>query len=213
MYNTYPFKLNPLPYEYDEMEPYIDKETMFLHHDKHLKNYIDKLNLAISKYPKLYNWPLEKLLTSIMFLPEDIKTDIKNNAGGVYNHNLYFEGLKKVGKGNIPIGKLARKIDFQYTNFNDFYNKFKEKALSVFGSGYAWLVLNNECKLDIVTTKNQDTVLSLNLCPIILIDVWEHAYYLKYNNRREEYIENYKNIIDWQKAEQRYEKCLKNCIK
>lgn len=208
MNETYPFKLTPLPYSYDAMEPYIDKETMILHHDKHFKNYADSLNRALASYPKYYDWTLEKLLQSLIFLPKEIRDSVRNNGGGVFNHNLYFEGLKNMGSKNMPIGSLASKINEQYINFNNFYNIFKKKALDVFGSGYAWLVLDKNNNLDIIGTFNQDTVLDLNLCPIILIDVWEHAYYLKYHNRREEYIDNYRNIINWDKAEERFIKCL-----
>lgn len=208
MNETYPFKLKPLPYNYDAMEPYIDKETMMLHHDKHFKSYVDGLNSAISPYPKYYSWSLEKLLKSLIFLPNEIKESVRNNGGGVYNHNLYFEGLKNIGSKNVPVGKLADKINEQYINFNNFYNIFKKKALEVFGSGYVWLVLDKNNNLDIIVTPNQDTVLDLNLCPIILIDVWEHAYYLKYHNKRAEYIEGYRNIINWDKAEERFLNCL-----
>lgn len=208
MNETYPFKLMTLPYSYDAMEPYIDKETMMLHHDKHLKNYVDKLNATLAPYPKYYDWTLEKLLQSLIFLPKEIRESVRNNGGGVFNHNLYFGGLKNVGSKNMPIGSLASKINEQYINFSNFYNIFKKKALEVFGSGYAWLVLDRNNNLDIIGTPNQDTVLDLNLCPIILIDVWEHAYYLKYHNRREEYIDNYRNIINWDKAEERFIKCL-----
>lgn len=209
MNQTYPFELKSLPYSYIAMEPYIDQETMILHHDKHLKNYIYKLNLAIAPYPKYYNWTLEKLLQNLIFLPKEIKESVKNNAGGVYNHIIYFDGLKNVGNKNTPVGMLKDKINKKYTNFTNFYNQFKEKALEVFGSGYAWLVLDKNNNLDILTTSNQDTVLDLNVCPILVIDVWEHAYYIKYHNLRAEYIDNYKNIINWDKAEKMYLKCIK----
>ena len=208
MNETYPFKLIPLPYNYDALEPYIDKETMMLHHDKHFKSYVDGLNSAISPYPKYYSWSLEKLLKSLIFLPNEIKENVRNYGGGVYYHTLYFDGLKNVGSKNMPVGKLADKINEQYINFNNFYNIFKKKALEVFGSGYVWLVLDKNNNLDVIGTSNQDTVLDLNLCPIILIDVWEHAYYLKYNNKRDEYIDNYRNIINWDKAEERFFYCL-----
>lgn len=208
MNETYPFKLIPLPYNYDAMEPYIDKETMMLHHDKHFKSYVNGLNSAISPYPKYYSWSLEKLLKSLIFLPNEIKENVRNYGGGVYNHTLYFEGLKNVGSKNMPVGRLADKINEQYINFNNFYNIFKKKALEVFGSGYVWLVLDKNNNLDVIGTPNQDTVLDLNLCPIILIDVWEHAYYLKYHNKRDEYIDNYRNIINWDKAEERFLNCL-----
>lgn len=208
MLEKYPFKLRPLPYKYNEIEPYIDEKTMMLHHDKHLKNYVDKLNLAISPYPKYYNLTLDELLRNLDILPDEIRENVRNNGGGVYNHNLYFEGIRRGNINNVPKGILADKINEQYINFSNLYNNFKKRALELFGSGYAWLALDEYNNLRIICTKNQDTILHLNMCPIILIDVWEHAYYLKYNNRREEYVDNYKYIINWDEAERRYLKCI-----
>ena len=208
MLEKYPFKLRELPYKYNEIEPYIDEKTIILHHDKHLKNYVDKLNLTLTPYPKLYNLTLIELLKNLDALPNEIKERVRNNGGGVYNHNLYFEGIRRGNINNVPKGMLADKINEQYINFSNLYTNFKKKALKVFGSGYAWLALDENNNLVIIGTKNQDTILNLNMCPIILIDVWEHAYYLKYNNRREEYIDNYKYIINWDEAEKRYIKCI-----
>lgn len=206
MNDIYPFKLKRLPYDYNSLNSYIDKETVFLHHDKHLKKYVDKLNEALEKFPQYKILTLNQLLVNFRILPESIR----NNAGGVYNHNLYFENLKAPKNNhNMPIGKLLLKIEEQYISFENLYNIFRDEALKVFGSGYVWLVLNKNNNLDIVTTKNQDTVLESNLCPIIIIDLWEHAYYLKYKNKRDEYIDNIRNIINWNEAEKRYLECMK----
>lgn len=207
---TYPFKLEELPYRYDSLEPYIDKETIFLHHDKHLKNYVDRLNEILSKYPKYQNLTLEEILKNLNCMPLNIRDNIKNNGGGVYNHNLYFKNLiKKSYDYNFPDGKLLEKINEQYINFDNLYKIIKTKALDVFGSGYTWLVLDSINNLNIINTKNQDTVLELNLHPIMIIDLWEHSYYLKYKNRRNEYIDNLKNIINWNEVKKRYLECVK----
>ena len=208
MKETYPFTLKKLPYSYNAMEPYIDSKTMMLHHDGHLKAYNDNLNKALENYPKLHNYTLVELLKKIENIPFEIQEKVKNNGGGVYNHNLYFDGLNNVGNRNAPKGSLADKINEQFVSFDNLYNELKKSALDLFGSGFTWLALNNENNLEIINTKNQDTILNLNVCPIILIDVWEHAYYLKYNNKRGDYIDNFKNIIDFDKANKRYLKCV-----
>lgn len=208
MNETYPFKLKPLPYSYNAMEPYIDEKTMMIHHKGHLGTYVNNLNKALEKYPIYHNCTLTDLLYNIELLPYEIRKDVRNNGGGVFNHNLYFEGLKNVGDGNVPIGKLKSKIEEQFISFDNFYNLLSKASKELFGSGFVWLTLNKYNNLELVATKNQDTVLELGLCPIILIDLWEHAYYLKYNNKKDEYIQNYKNIIEWNKAEERYLKCI-----
>ena len=208
MNETYPFKIKPLPYSYNAMEPYIDEKTMRVHHDGHLGTYVKNLNNALENYPGLHNISLKKLLYNLDLLPNEIKTKVKNNGGGVYNHNMYFDGLKNVGINNVPKGKLKEKIEEQFMNFDNFYNEFTKASHSLFGSGFVWLVLNKDNNLEIISSPNQDTVLALGFCPIVLIDLWEHAYYLKYNNKKEEYILNYKNIIDWNKAEERYLNCI-----
>ena len=207
--NHYPFELVPLPYPYDALEPYIDEKTMHLHHDKHLQTYVNNLNAALKDCPELHHWSLEQLLYYIDRAPEQIRTAVHNNGGGVYNHNLYFAGLKsaKETKGESG-GDLARAIDAQFGGFDAFKKEFKNQALAVFGSGYTWLVSDACGKLQIVNTKNQDTVLPMNLLPVLLIDVWEHAYYLKHYNVRADYIDDWFNVLNMCQAEMNYS-CMK----
>ena len=179
----YPFTNPPLPYAYQALEPYIDEKTMKLHHDRHLQTYVDNLNKALADYSRFHNWTLEQLLYNIASLPEEIQTAVRNNGGGVYNHLLYFTGLAPASN-QMPTGALAEAIRREYGSLDAFLKKFKEAALSVFGSGYAWLVVAADGSLMITTTKNQDTPLPLGLCPVFNLDVWEHAYYLKHYNLR-----------------------------
>lgn len=202
MEEKYPFKLTPLPYQYNALEPYIDMETVKIHHDKHFKKYVDNLNELLSQYPTYQTWSLERLILNNDSLPSNIQNGIKNNAGGVYNHRLYFDIMRAGIEDNNPVGNLREAIIKSFDSIENFYTLFKEAALKVFGSGYAWLIVDKNKQLKIVTTPNQDV--PLNVFHIILIDVWEHAYYLKYQNRRDEYINNWHNIIDWNKAERNY---------
>ncbi len=202
MEEKYPFKLTPLPYQYNALEPYIDMETVKIHHDKHFKKYVDNLNEILSEYPTYQTWSLEKLILNNDSLPSNIQTGIKNNAGGVYNHRLYFDIMRAGTQDNNPVGNLKEAIIKSFESIENFYKLFKEAAVKVFGSGYAWLIVDKNKELKIVTSPNQDV--PLNVFHIILIDVWEHAYYLKYQNRRDEYINNWNNIIDWNKAERNY---------
>ena len=206
MYDRYPFELKPLPYAYNALEPYIDEKTMYLHHDKHLQTYINNLNAALKDCPGFWHLSLEQLLCCSCRFPEKIRTAVLHNGGGVYNHNLYFAGLSGYRKRLETHGSLWEAIIAQFGSFDAFKSAFKNQALNVFGSGYTWLVLNRERKLEIVNTANQDTILPLNLCLIMLIDVWEHAYYLKNYNIRADYIENWFNIINWELAETNYQK-------
>ena len=203
----YPFKNLPLPYEYNAMEPYIDEKTMRLHHDKHLQTYIDNLNNTLRELPQLQRLPLEQLIRISSRLPHDIGTALKNNAGGVYNHRFFFDGLKNPSDME-PSGTLGQAINEQFGSFDSFRDAFKKAALSVFGSGYAWLVLDRG-KLRIVTTPNQNTPLEQNLCPVLAADVWEHAYYLKHYNVRADYIDDLMRVIDWDMAEKNYLECFR----
>lgn len=200
---TNKFTLMPLPYAYDALEPYMDKETVTIHHDKHHAAYVDNLNKALANYPELYSKGLEGLLTNLDSLPKDIKQSVINNGGGVYNHNFFWTIMAPEQAG-VPGGKLAMAIDRDFGSFNDFKVKFKEAALGRFGSGWAWLVSDKEGKLSIISTANQDCPISQGLTPIITIDVWEHAYYLKYQNKRGEYIDNWWNLVNWKQAENNY---------
>lgn len=197
----YPFVNLPLPYAYDAMEPFIDEKTMHLHHDKHLQTYVDNLNAALNDRPDLQNLTLEQLLKGACRLP----APIRNSAGGVYNHRFYFNGLSNPSQAG-PRGKLAGAIDRQFGSLDSFRQEFKKAALSVFGSGYAWLV-HDRCGLKLMTTANQDTPLEKGLCPILTIDVWEHAYYLKHFNVRAGYVDDLLSIINWDQAEQIFLRC------
>lgn len=202
----YPFVNEPLPYAYDALEPYIDEKTMHLHHDKHLQTYIDNLNKILEGYPEFQEWALEQLLFNIASLPAEIQTGVKNNAGGVFNHQFYFDNLKN--PSGEPVGLLSEAITEDFGSFAAFKDKMKAAGLSVFGSGYAWLAVNALGRLTIVTTANQDTPLPLGLCPVLNLDVWEHAYYLKNFNVRANYIENWFHVVNWEQAERNYRFCL-----
>ncbi len=213
MHKTYPFQLLPLPYSKSSLSPNISEETLSFHHDKHLKNYVDTLNKILEPYPMYHSWTLEALVTYFYLLPHDIQIPIRNNAGGVYNHDLYFSTLKPLSNQllntlDLSHNTMNRRYDtspnefyirFRQTfhSYQEFKALFKASALSVFGSGYAWLVVNNNQELLIVTTPNQNTPLIQGLRPLLTIDVWEHAYYLDYQNRRQEYIDQWFELINW----------------
>lgn len=197
------FELKPLPYAYDALEPYIDKETMMLHHDKHEKAYLDNLNKAISKYPELYKKGIEGMLKDLNSVPEDIRETVKNNAGGVYNHE-FFWSIMSPEQNQTPSGELLKAINKDFQSLDNFKAKFKEAALGRFGSGWAFLVKDKDGKLSIISTANQDSPISQGLTPILGIDVWEHAYYLKYQNKRGDYIDNWWNVVNWKQAENNY---------
>ena len=198
----YPFTNLPLPYAYNAMEPYIDEKTMQLHHDRHLQTYIDNLNELLKNNPDLQKLSLQELILAVPRLPYGIQMGILNNAGGVYNHRFYFDILANPS-GHRPVGTLGEAINRDLGGLEQFYKAFKKAALSVFGSGYAWLV-SYKGSLKIVTTPNQNTTLGMELCPVLNIDVWEHAYYLKYKNLRGKYLENIWQIINWAKVEELY---------
>ncbi len=203
MNEHYPFTLLPLPYAYNALEPYIDEETMRVHHDKHVGTYVENLNKALENYPEFHSWSLDKLLYNIASLPEEIQTKVRNNGGGVFNHNLYFSVLGPE-RGMQPEGNFMNAVKKEFGSLDNFLKILKEKALSVFGSGYAYVVLNRNGKLMIITTKNQDTPLEQNLYPVLPVDVWEHAYYLKHKNKRADYIEDLFKVINWKRVEAVY---------
>lgn len=207
MNKHYKFINTPLPYQYNSMEPYIDEKTMRLHHDKHLQTYIDNLNNTLSKYPEFQNWTLEQLIINVPCLPKEIQTTIKNNSGGVFNHQFYFSNLANPTTSQ-PVGILNKFIKNTFGSYLSFQNQFKTAALSVFGSGYAWLVVNATGQLCIITTQNQDTPLEMGLYPILNIDVWEHAYYLKHYNLRANYIDDWFHVINWNNVNQNYMRCF-----
>jgi Fe-Mn family superoxide dismutase len=201
----YPFQLKPLPYAYDALEPYIDALTMEIHHDRHLRAYIENLNAALKDYPQYHTWSLERLLTQANWLPEPLRTPVKNNGGGVYNHEFFFDNLSPV-KDTQPSNGLLDAINESFESFEGLVRELSKAAAGVFGSGYAFLAACQAGKLHIVTTANQDTLLNRGLCPIAGIDVWEHAYYLKHYNKRADYIADWLNVIDWEKAALNYQK-------
>lgn len=202
MNNTYPFVNTPLPYAYDALEPYIDEKTMHLHHDRHLQTYIDNLNAIIKEHPELQTWTLEGLLELSAFLPKEIRQPVINNAGGVYNHRFFFDSMTPAGKQpeeNPLLAEIAR----QFGSLEAFQEQLKKEALAVFDSGYAWLAADGG-KLKIIRTANQDTPLPLDLQPLLALDVWEHAYYLKHYNQRAAYIDDWFSVVDWEKASRRF---------
>ncbi len=198
------FKLPKLNYSYEALEPHIDQVTMETHHSKHHQAYIDNLNKALEGHEDLQNKDIEELIKELDDVPENIRTAVRNNGGGHYNHALFWELLSPDG-GGIPKGELAEKIDQDLGGFDKFKENFKKAALGQFGSGWAWLVLDNG-KLAIVSTPNQDNPISQGKVPLFGIDVWEHAYYLKYKNKRNDYIDSLWNIVNWNKVEEFYEK-------
>jgi len=202
----YKFELKPLPYAYDALEPYIDTKTMEIHHSKHVQAYTDNLNKALEPHTAYHGWSLEKLLYNLGELPKEIQVPVRNNAGGVYNHNLFFSIMAPGGKA-LPEGALKDAINKKWGSVDAFTADLKAAALTVFGSGWAWLVADAAGELSIYKTPNQDTPIpEKTLTPVINLDVWEHAYYLKVQNRRPEYIDNWINVIDWEAAAHNYAK-------
>ncbi|HLQ83871.1 MAG TPA: superoxide dismutase [Pseudogracilibacillus sp.] len=196
------FELPELPYEYDALEPTIDKETMNIHHTKHHNTYVTNLNGALEGHDDLQAKSIEELISDIDALPADIQTAVRNNGGGHANHSLFWKVLSPNGGGN-PTGKVAEKIDAKFGSFDKFKEEFQKAAATRFGSGWAWLVLNNG-EVEIMSTPNQDSPLMEGKTPLLGLDVWEHAYYLKYQNRRPEYAENFWNVVNWEEVEKNY---------
>ena len=196
------FELPKLPYAEDALEPYIDAQTMNLHHTKHHQTYVTNLNGAIEKHPELAGKSLEELLSDLNSIPEDIRMVVRNHGGGTWNHNLFWEIMgPKTGGG--PSGELTGALDAAFGSYDAFKEEFTKAATTRFGSGWAWLVQKGD-GLAVVSTANQDTPLSEGATPILGLDVWEHAYYLKYQNRRPEYITNWWNVVNWAAVAERY---------
>lgn len=200
---TGPFSLPALPYDYDALEPHIDAETMHLHHDKHHATYVKNLNDAIAKHPELASKSIEDLLTSLDQLPEDIRKAVRNNGGGHYNHSLFWQLLSKTG-GGAPSGDLGDAIAKEFGTFAAFQELFGKAALGQFGSGWAWLTVDGAGKLAVEGTPNQDTPLASGRIPLLGLDVWEHAYYLKYRNKRVDYVTAFWNVVNWDTAASRF---------
>ena len=200
----YPFEVKPLNYAYDALEPYISQQIMHLHHDKHLKTYVDNLNQALGPCPQLHGLGLKRLIVKAPSLPRNLRIPISRNAGGVYNHQFFFDSLQPPA-GQQPTGTLEGALTRCFGSVSEFREQFKKAALSVFGSGYAWLVRCGDGRLRIITTANQETPLTRGMQPILNLDVWEHAYYLQYYNVRADYVDNGWNIVNWEMAQLRYE--------
>ena len=198
------YTLPPLPYAADALEPYIDAQTMTIHHDKHHKAYVDNLNKALAGHPELAGKPVDQLITELNTLPEAVRTAVRNQGGGHANHSLFWTTLKK-NNGGKPKGELATAIDKTFGSYGAFQEQFTKAALGQFGSGWAWLSTDLAGALKVESTPNQDSVLS-----VFGIDVWEHAYYLKYQNRRPEYVSAFYNVIDWDAVSDRYNKLKKS---
>jgi len=194
-------KLPELPYAYDALEPYFDKKTMEIHHTKHHQTYVDKLNAALEGHTELQNKAVEELLRDLQAVPENIRTAVRNHGGGHFNHSFFWPMLRKETRYG---GDVAQAIDSVFGSFDNFRDKFSNAAALLFGSGWAWLVWGNN-ELQIVTTPNQDNPISQGKTPILGIDVWEHAYYLKYQNRRPEYISAFFNVVNWDKVNEYFQ--------
>jgi Fe-Mn family superoxide dismutase len=197
-------ELPPLPYAYDALEPHIDQQTMTLHHDKHHQAYVNNLNAALEKYPDLQNKSPEELIRDLNSVPDDIRAAVRNNGGGHVNHTMFWQIMGPNGGGE-PTGALADAITQAFGSFEDFKKQFNDAGVKRFGSGWAWLVRNSSGQLQIVSTANQDNPLSEGHFPILGNDVWEHAYYLKYQNRRPDYLAAWWNVVNWEEVSRRFE--------
>lgn len=203
------FSLPQLPYAYDALEPHIDAKTMEIHHSKHHQAYVDKLNAALKQASEWQDKPIETILTHLDELPEAVRTAVRNNGGGHYNHSLFWESLAP-NAGGMPSGELANALVQYFGSFEKFQELFDAAATGRFGSGWAWLVAHADGKLEILSTPNQDNPIMdvMTVTPLLGLDVWEHAYYLKYQNRRPEYIAAFWNLVNWEVVAVRYETVL-----
>jgi len=193
-----------LDYEYNDLEPFIDAKTMEIHYTKHHQTYVDKLNVALEKYPKFQNKDVDELIKNLNAIPEEIRAAVRNHGGGHSNHSFFWKILKK----DVDFfGEVSDSINDKFRSFEEFKKKFTEAALGRFGSGWAWLVVNNN-ELEIMSTANQDSPISEGKIPILGIDVWEHAYYLKHMSNRAAYVEAFFNVINWEQVEENYMKAM-----
>lgn len=207
--NTGSFSLPPLPYAYNALQPHIDAQTMRFHHDKHHATYVKNLNAAIAKYPDLKNRSAEQLLRNINSVPADIRTTVRNNGGGHVNHTMFWNIMKPNGGGE-PTGAIASAIKQNFGSFEEFKKEFNQAGEKRFGSGWAWLVRTPGGNLQVISTPNQDSPLIEGNYPIMGNDVWEHAYYLKYQNRRADYLNAWWNVVNWDEINKRFEQATKN---
>jgi superoxide dismutase, Fe-Mn family len=201
------FELKPLPYAYDALEPYIDATTMQIHHDKHHAAYVNNLNAAVEKYSDLQTMSVEDLVANLNQVPEDVRTAVRNNAGGHANHTMFWEIMGANGS-STPTGSIAEAINNTFGSFDAFKQQFNDAGTKRFGSGWVWLVRSNQGNLQIISTPNQDSPLTEGHTPIMGNDVWEHAYYLKYQNRRPEYLNAWWNVLNWEEINRRFDAAM-----
>ncbi|MDO4482009.1 MAG: superoxide dismutase [Bacillota bacterium] len=204
LFKTYPYELEALEYDFNALEPYIDAKTVEIHHDRHQRNYVNSLNAVIEENPEYKDWTLDDFFRKEMQIPSDIRHIILRNAGGVYNHEEYFSHMTPDGQLS-PEGELADAVEDFFGSVENLKAELKKAALDVFGSGYAYLVVTPQSWLQIITLSNQETPVQFNFKPLLIVDVWEHAYYLGYQNKRADYFDNWWNTVDWKKAEETYE--------
>lgn len=200
------FVLPKLPYEYNALEPYIDEQTMRIHHTKHHQIYTDKFNAALEGHSELQKKTAEQLVKNMLDIPEAIRVAVHNHGGGFVNHSFFWQVMSP--EKQSPVGEVAKTINKTFDSFDKFKEQFSNAAAGVFGSGWAWLVLNGK-QLEIMTTPNQTSPLSLEKTPLLGIDVWEHAYYILYKWQRAEYIKNWWNVINWEQVEEHYKTAMK----
>lgn len=201
------YTLQPLGYAFDALEPFIDAKTMEIHHDKHHQTYVTNLNNAVASYPELQKKSPIELISDLQSLPEAVQTAVRNNGGGVVNHNMFWEQLKK--DVPLPVGAFADEIKKEFTSFDGLKDQLTKAGLGRFGSGWAWLILDGGGKLAVTSTANQDSPLSAGHVPLLTVDVWEHAYYLKYQNRRADYLGAFWNVVNWNDVVERFEQARK----
>ena len=198
------FELSALPYNYDALEPYIDAQTMQLHHDMHHQTYVNNLNTAVGKYPDLQNKSPEDLVRELNSIPEDIRTAVRNNAGGDVNHTMFWQ-IMGSNAGGEPTGAIAQVISDNFGDFESFKQRFNDAGTKQFGSGWVWLILTPDGKYEVTSSPNQDSPITAGNFPIMGNDVWEHAYYLKYQNKRAEYLKQWWNVVKWDEINKRLE--------
>ena len=202
------YTLPPLPYAFDALEPHIDARTMEIHHDKHHAAYVNNLNNALKDHPELAAKPVNELIADLASVPEAIRTAVRNNGGGHSNHTFFWEIMGQ-GKGGAPVGSLGEAITKTFGSYDEFRSKFEAAGVGRFGSGFVWLIVNKQGQLEILSLPNQDSPYMDGNKPVIANDVWEHAYYLHYQNRRPDYLKAWWNVVDWDHAEQNYQMALK----
>lgn len=201
------FTLPELPYAYDELEPHLDARTMEIHHGKHHATYVANLNKALEGQRQFANASVEELISNLNDVPEEIRAAVRNQGGGHYGHSLYWSIMSPTGGGN-PYGDIAKGIEKHFGSFEQMKDDLTKAAISRFGSGWGWLVVNGD-KLEVMSTPNQDTPLMENKTPILVVDVWEHAYYLQYQNRRPDFVSSWWNVVDWEEVNRRYNEAVR----